>query len=71
MSAAESVSASFSQAAPPTSPLAAAVLPASRSATVNNPVTAFATIINSGGSTAPPARSPRQAACRSLRLPDH
>ena len=38
---------------PPTSPLVAAVLPASRSAVVNAPVTAFATIINTGNSTAP------------------
>lgn len=49
----QSVSANFSQGSPPTSPLVAAVLPASRSATVNNPVTAFATIINTGGTTAP------------------
>jgi hypothetical protein len=50
---AQSVSASFAPGAPPTSPLVAAVLPASRSATVGNPVTAFATIINTGASTAP------------------
>jgi subtilase family serine protease len=34
-------------------PLVAAVLPESRSAVINNAVTAFATIINTGGSTAP------------------
>ena len=49
----QSVSANFSQGSPPVSPLVAAVLPESRSATVNNAVTAFATIINTGGSTAP------------------
>jgi subtilase family serine protease len=40
------------QAVSPVSPLVAAVLPASRSALVNSTVTAFATIINSGGSAA-------------------
>jgi len=49
----QSVSANFSQGSPPTSPLVAALLPASRSATVGNPVTVFATIINAGSSTAP------------------
>jgi hypothetical protein len=34
------------------SPLVAAVLPESRSAVINNPVTAFATVINSGASNA-------------------
>jgi hypothetical protein len=40
------------QSAGAASPLVAAVLPTSRSAVVGSPVTAFATIINSGGSTA-------------------
>jgi len=53
MSQAQSVAAAFSQGASPSSPLVAAVLPASRSATVNNTVTAFATIINAGSTTAP------------------
>jgi hypothetical protein len=53
MNATQSVSASFTQGSPPTTPLLAAVLPSSRSAVVNDTVTAFATIINSGGSTAP------------------
>jgi hypothetical protein len=39
------------QGAVPASPLVAAILPASRSAVVGSPVSAFATIINSGGST--------------------
>jgi Divergent InlB B-repeat domain len=42
----QSVAASFSTGTPPSSPLFAAVLPQSRSAVVNNPVTAFATILN-------------------------
>jgi hypothetical protein len=53
MSSAQTVSATFSQGTPPSSPLVAAVLPESRSALVNSTVTAFATIINSGNSTAP------------------
>jgi probable HAF family extracellular repeat protein len=53
MSQAQNVSANFVQGSPPSSPLVAAVLPESRSALVNNTVTAFATIINTGGSTAP------------------
>jgi hypothetical protein len=53
MSAAQSVSASFTQTSnPPTSPLLAAILPSSRSALVNNTVTAFATILNTGASAA-------------------
>jgi subtilase family serine protease len=43
---------SWNSGAPPPAPLLAAILPASRSAVVNNPVTAFATIINTGGSAA-------------------
>jgi hypothetical protein len=50
MSAAQNVSASFTQGTAPTSPLLAAILPSSRSAVVNNTVTAFATIINTGPS---------------------
>jgi hypothetical protein len=48
----QSVTASFTAGAG-SSPLVAAVLPASRSAVVGTPVTAFATIINSGNNTAP------------------
>jgi hypothetical protein len=48
MSAAQSVLATFTPGNPPTPSLFAAVLPASRSAVVNNTVTAFATIINTG-----------------------
>jgi uncharacterized repeat protein (TIGR02543 family) len=50
MNAAQTVSASFVQGPSSMSPLFASVLPASRSATVNSTVTAFATIINSGAS---------------------
>jgi hypothetical protein len=53
MNTTQSVGATFSQGAPPSSPLVAAVLPESRSAVVGSTVTAFATIINSGSSTAP------------------
>jgi YVTN family beta-propeller protein len=53
MNAAESASASFVPGSPPSTPLLAAVLPQSRSAVVNNPVTAFATILNTGSSTVP------------------
>jgi hypothetical protein len=53
MSAAQSVSASFAAGSPPASPLVAAVLPASRSATVGGTVTAFATMINTGAAMAP------------------
>jgi subtilase family serine protease len=42
----------WNAAAPPPAPLVAAILPESRSAVVGNPVTAFATIINTGASTA-------------------
>jgi uncharacterized repeat protein (TIGR03803 family) len=52
MNAAQSVSASFTQGTSPPSPLVSAVLPASRSAVVNNAVTAFATMINTSSSTA-------------------
>jgi hypothetical protein len=48
-----SVSASFAAGSPPTSPLLAAMLPASRSATVGGTVTAFATMINTGTAMAP------------------
>jgi hypothetical protein len=53
MNAAQSVSASFTQASGGTSPLVAAVLPESRSVEVGATATAFATIINGGGSAAP------------------
>jgi subtilase family serine protease len=53
MSQAQSVTGKFASGSPPTSPLVAAVLPASRSATVGNPVTAFATIINGGSGATP------------------
>jgi hypothetical protein len=52
MNQAQSVTANFVSGSTPTSQLVAAVLPESRSATVGNPVTAFATIINAGGATA-------------------
>lgn len=45
---AQSVTASFAQGTSASSPLVAAVLPESRSAVVDNAVSAFATIINSG-----------------------
>jgi hypothetical protein len=53
MNAAQGVSASFTQASGGASPLVAAVLPASRSVMVGGTATAFATIINTGGGTAP------------------
>jgi hypothetical protein len=53
LNTAQSVGATFSQGTPPSSPLVAAVLPESRSAMVGSSVTAFATMINSGNSTAP------------------
>jgi hypothetical protein len=53
MNAAQSVSASFTQASGGTSPLVAAVLPASRSVEIGGTATAFATIINSGTAPAP------------------
>jgi subtilase family serine protease len=52
MNGAESVSANFAPGSGGTSALAAAVLPESRSAVVNNTVTAFATIVNSSSNTA-------------------